>query len=355
MILSYASDMCAGKGKSLMWSLVNELHRRNITVFATPMTPTGEAWDDYFFGQLPHTNAFVALFCPAYFESDKCKHELARAYKANVRILPLLFENLSTHILQMQPGWMGESPADVRLGNNVKGGVGQLLPEPGETFEEEWAHNVDQLATLILGLPLSSQLGLSASTPSKQALFTSPSKPSGPAAASFSTPSVRASASLQPASPTQSSPPDSPPSLTKSPQPALRRLQAGGGSSCKRLSAAVGRQNAADEAAGDDEASHGDLEPGASPPESPHWRQRGAGTPERAQWRQRGGQTPEAGEPPAIPPKVLSPRIVPLSTQGEVEAEARRSAREWLFKQVEMNEANPTSPPSPDYAPGPLR
>ena len=131
VILSYASSMCGGKGKPLMWSLVNELHRRNITVFATPMTPTGEAWDDYFFGQLPHAKAFVALFCPAYFESDKCKHELARAYKANVRILPLLFEELPAKTLQMEPGWMGGSPADVRLGNNVKGGVGQMLPGPG--------------------------------------------------------------------------------------------------------------------------------------------------------------------------------------------------------------------------------
>ena len=60
MILSYASDMCGGQGRALMWSLVNELHRRHITVFATPMTPTGEAWDDYFFGQLPHAKVRVS-------------------------------------------------------------------------------------------------------------------------------------------------------------------------------------------------------------------------------------------------------------------------------------------------------
>ena len=30
--------MCGGQGRALMWSLVNELHRRHITVFATPMT-----------------------------------------------------------------------------------------------------------------------------------------------------------------------------------------------------------------------------------------------------------------------------------------------------------------------------
>ena len=263
VILSYASSMCGGKGKPLMWSLVNELHRRNITVFATPMTPTGEAWDDYFFGQLPHAKAFVALFCPAYFESDKCKHELARAYKANVRILPLLFEDLPAQILQMQPGWMGESPADVRLGNNVKGGVGQMLPEPGETFEEEWARNVDKLAAEILGLPLSSQLGLavdklasfsssqgpsfSSSSPphptdavtlpstsqSEPGPSTAPSQP-GPSglaeiisAAASSMFSVRASASLPPASPTCS--PEGPSSPVNTPP------------------------NAVDEAAGDDE------------------------------------------------------------------------------------------------------
>ena len=151
VIVSYASAMCDGHGKQLMWSVVNELHRRNITVFAAPMTPTGQDWDDYFFGQLPHAKAFVALFCPAYFESDKCKNELARAYKANVRILPLLFEVLPSRILQMQPGWLGTTPADVRLGNNVKGGIGQLLPEPGNTFEEEWDFNIEKLVADILG------------------------------------------------------------------------------------------------------------------------------------------------------------------------------------------------------------
>ena len=49
-----------------------------------------------------------------------------------MRILPLLFEELPAKIVQMEPGWMGDSPADVRLGNNVKGGVGQMLPGPGE-------------------------------------------------------------------------------------------------------------------------------------------------------------------------------------------------------------------------------
>lgn len=239
VILSYASNMCGGQGKSLMWSLVNELHRRNITVFATPMTPTGEAWDDYFFGQLPHAKAFVALFCPAYFESDKCKHELARAYKANVRIMPLLFEDLPAQILQMQPGWMGESPADVRLGNNVKGGVGQMLPEPGETFEQEWTRNVDKLASEILGLPLSSQLGIAVDklasfsssppplTDARPLPSTSPSKPAPPAlgeiisAAASSTYSVRASASLPPASPTLSSSPEGPSSPVNTPQNAV--------------------------------------------------------------------------------------------------------------------------------------
>ena len=247
VILSYASNMCGGQGKALMWSLVNELHRRNITVFATPMTPTGEAWDDYFFGQLPHAKAFVALFCPAYFESDKCKHELARAYKANVRILPLLFEDLPAQILQMQPGWMGESPADVRLGNNVKGGIGQMLPEPGETFEEEWTRNVDKLAAEILGLPLSSQLGLAAEklasfssspppptnapppppTDARTLASTSQSKP-GPSglaeiisAAASSMISVRASASLPPASPTFSSSPEGQSSPVNTPQKAV--------------------------------------------------------------------------------------------------------------------------------------
>ena len=56
----------------------------------------------------------------------------ARPDQANVRILPLLFEALPAKIVQMEPGWMGDSPADVRLGNNVKGGVGQMLPGPGE-------------------------------------------------------------------------------------------------------------------------------------------------------------------------------------------------------------------------------
>ena len=56
------------------------------------------------------------------------------------------------------------------------------------------------------------------------------------------------------------------------------------------------------------------------------------------------------------PPRVFSPRIVQPSTQFGAESEARRSAREWLLKQVQRTSpSNPTSPPSPDVHPGPYR
>ena len=79
VIFSYASRTDDEKGTAWMWMLASLLREAGITSYNARQTPVGGDWLKEWFGRMPDCKICVAMFSPAYFESDKCKNELYEA------------------------------------------------------------------------------------------------------------------------------------------------------------------------------------------------------------------------------------------------------------------------------------
>ena len=79
VIFSYASRTDGEKGTAWMWMLASLLREGGITSYNARQTPVGGDWLKEWFGRMPDCKICVAMFSPAYFESDKCKNELYEA------------------------------------------------------------------------------------------------------------------------------------------------------------------------------------------------------------------------------------------------------------------------------------
>ena len=169
-----------GKQPPLLWGITNALSSNGIKVFVAPMTTGGEDWTDKFFGQMGNSKCKVvlALYTNAYFEdSPKCMEELVKAAKFRKKIIPLLMEHgIPQKFLQLQEGWLNETPLHhkhakftTRLegapvdddeyeemltekGTNLQGIVGQMIPQPGNRFQDNWAENVAKLVDALKSL-----------------------------------------------------------------------------------------------------------------------------------------------------------------------------------------------------------
>ena len=82
VIFSYASRTDDEKGTAWMWMLASLLREAGITSYNARQTPVGGDWLKEWFGRMPDCKICVAMFSPAYFESDKCKNELYEARRA---------------------------------------------------------------------------------------------------------------------------------------------------------------------------------------------------------------------------------------------------------------------------------
>ena len=103
--------------------------------------------------------------------------ELVKAAKFQKKIIPLLMEHgIPRKFLSMQEGWLNDTPLHhghakfrTRLegapvddddyeemltekGTNVQGIVGQMIPQPGNRFQDNWAENVAKLVDALKAL-----------------------------------------------------------------------------------------------------------------------------------------------------------------------------------------------------------
>ena len=84
VIFSYASRTDGEKGTAWMWMLAGLLREAGITSYNARQTPVGGDWLKEWFGRMPDCKICVAMFSPAYFESDKCKDELYEAAESQL-------------------------------------------------------------------------------------------------------------------------------------------------------------------------------------------------------------------------------------------------------------------------------
>lgn len=84
VIFSYASRTDGEKGTAWMWMLASLLREGGITSYNARQTPVGGDWLKEWFGRMPDCKICVAMFSPAYFESDKCKDELYEAAESQL-------------------------------------------------------------------------------------------------------------------------------------------------------------------------------------------------------------------------------------------------------------------------------
>ena len=88
VIFSYASRTDGEKGTAWMWMLASLLRDSGITSYNARQTPAGGDWLKEWFGRMPDCKICVAMFSPAYFESDKCKNELYEAAGSHLEPQP---------------------------------------------------------------------------------------------------------------------------------------------------------------------------------------------------------------------------------------------------------------------------